>query len=283
MLSSKNKTLTLTLVIPVFNEEGYLNNCLGSVAAQTHMPAQVIVVNNNSSDKSADVARQYPFVTLLNEKKPGVLHARNLGFKAANGNIIARIDADTFLPPRWVENAIRSFEDKSISAVTGPVDYYDMPLPSRNHFFDHIMRSSIYNWSPKSPFLYGSNMAIRADAWRSVESGLCRDNYLHEDLDLAIHLHQQGKKILYTKNLMAGASGRRYNDKPKKFYRYMYIYRQTYLRHNMHSLAIYSATGVYWIGYVLVHPWLNVWYGLYGLLKPLTPLSKASRKNPMNW
>lgn len=282
MLGGKNKALTLTLVIPVFNEEGYLRLCLNSVAAQTVLPDQVIVIDNNSTDGSFKIARQFPFVDLINESKQGVLQARNKGFNAAKGQIIARIDADTLLPPRWVEAVKSSFANPKVAAVTGPVDYYDMPFPTRNHHPDHLMRSSIYNWSPKSPFLFGSNMAIRRSSWQSVKDKLCIDEHLHEDLDLAVHLYKTKQKILYTKNLLAGASGRRYNDSPAKFYNYMKIYRQTYLRHGMHSLAIYSATGVYMAGYVLVHPWLNIWYGLYGMVRPLIPLQKASRKSP-NW
>jgi hypothetical protein len=101
-------------------------------------------------------------------------------------------------------------------------------------------------------------------------------------LDLAIHLYKNHQKILYTHKLLAGASGRRYNDSPRRFYRYISMYRQTYLRHNLHSLAIYSATGIYSLGYVILHPWLKAWYRLYALLWPLVPLTRQPRKNPMN-
>jgi hypothetical protein len=60
------------------------------------------------------------------------------------------------------------------------------------------------------------------------------------------------------------------------------MYRQTYLRHGLHSLAIYSATGVYALGYMILHPWLKVWYRLYAAIWPLVPLTRLPRKNPMN-
>lgn len=172
--------------------------------------------------------------------------------------------------------------DGKFAALTGPVNYYDMPLPEANYHLDHWMRSSIYNWSPKSPFLFGSNMAIRKSVWKGVQTGLCRDTYMHEDLDLAVHLYQNGHGILYSKQLLAGASGRRYNDSPRRFYRYISMYRQTYLRHGLHSLATYSATGVYVLGYIILHPWLKFWYRLYSAVWPLMPLSRQARKNPMN-
>lgn len=277
-----NKTLTLTIVIPVFNEQNHLKACLSAIAAQTVLPDEVIVVDNNSTDNSVALAKQFPFVRLLNEKKQGVLYAKNRGFSAARGDIIGRIDADSILPPRWVESVKKFMSDNTFAALTGPVNYYDMPLPETNYHLDHWMRASIYNWSPKSPFLFGSNMAIRSKVWKEMKDNLCGDTYMHEDLDLAIHLYKSGQKILYTSQLLAGASGRRYNDSPSRFYRYISMYRQTYLRHGLHSLAIYSATGIYALGYIILHPWLKLWYRFYSILWPLMPLTRQARKNPMN-
>jgi glycosyltransferase involved in cell wall biosynthesis len=276
------KSLTLTIVIPVFNEQDHLKTCLDSIAAQTIMPDEVIVVDNNSSDSSIRVAAGYPFVKILKEKKQGVLFAKNRGFRAAGGDIIGRIDADTILPPQWVRHVKSLMADTDTAAVTGPVSYYDMPLPAVNYRLDHWMRTSIYNWSPKSPFLFGSNMAIRQSVWRAAAANICHDTYMHEDLDLAIHLYKNDQHIVYSERLLAGASGRRYNDSPRRFYRYISMYRQTYLRHGLHSLAIYSATGVYAVGYIVLHPWLKVWYRLYSLLRPMMPLTRQPRKNPMN-
>lgn len=277
-----NKSLTLTIVIPVFNEQDHLKTCLQAIAAQSTPADEVIVVDNNSSDGSLQIASQFPFVKVLKEKKQGVLFAKNRGFRAASGEIIGRIDADTILPPRWVQQVKKLMSDKAMAAVTGPVNYYDMPLPETNYHLDHWMRRSIYNWSPKSPFLFGSNMAIRKSVWRTVSGDICQDTYMHEDLDLAIHLYQAGYQIAYAGHLVAGASGRRYNDSPRRFYRYISMYRQTYLRHSLHSLAIYSATGVYALGYILLHPWLKLWYQIYALIWPLVPLTLQPRKNPMN-
>lgn len=277
----KHKKITLSLVIPAFNEEDHIRACLNAIAAQTVLPDEVIVVDNNSTDRTAAIARGYPFVKLLIEKKQGVLFARTKGFNAARGSIIGRIDADTIISPRWVEHVKRSLQDKEVAAVTGPVNYYDMPLPSINYRFDHLMRRSIYNWSPKSPFLFGSNMAIRRSVWQQVRSYLCSDTYMHEDLDLAIHLNRSGHKITYDKLLLSGASGRRYNDSLRKFYVYLSMYRQTYLRHNLHCLAIYSATGIYWLGYFLFHPWRNIWYRLHTFINPVAVITRQPRENPM--
>src|SRR6266446_10756886 len=99
-----NKSLTLTIVIPVFNEQDHLAACLRAIGVQTIRPDEVIVVDNNSTDDSAEIAQQFPFVRLVREKQQGVLFAKNKGFKSAKSDIIGRIDADTILPQRWVQH-----------------------------------------------------------------------------------------------------------------------------------------------------------------------------------
>ena len=92
----------VSIVIPAYNEERYLPACLDAIAAQTIKPFEVIVVDNNSSDSTAKIAAQYPFVRVVNEPRRGIGFARNAGFNAAAGDIIGRIDADTHVPASWV-------------------------------------------------------------------------------------------------------------------------------------------------------------------------------------
>lgn len=278
-----NKSLTLTIVIPAYNEQSYLKACLDSIADQTIMPAEVIVVDNNSSDETVQIAREYSFVKVMKEPCQGVFFAARRGFNAAHSDIIGRIDADTILPADWVETVQNQLNDESVAAVTGPVNYYDMPLPHSNFWFDHLMRAITYSFAyDSSPFLYGSNLAIRRAVWRKVSGGLCLDQDIHEDIDLAIHVKQAGYEIVYSKKLLSGASGRRYNDGLKSFGGYIGMYRRTYSRHSLHSFVIYPALFMWSLGYVLMHPWRNVWYSLYAKLNNLYPISREARKNPMS-
>lgn len=278
-----NKTLTLTIVIPAYNEQSYLSACLDSIAEQSVLPHEVIVVDNNSQDETARIARSYSFVKILSEQRQGVFFAARTGFDAAASDIIGRIDADTVLPADWIETVISRFQDNSVAAVTGPVNYYDMPLPHANYWFDHVMRALTYRFAYKnSPFLYGSNMAIRRQVWRKLASGLCPQHDIHEDIDLAVHVKNAGHEIVYSKQLLSGASGRRYNDGLRSFGGYIGMYRRTYSRHSLHSLAIYPALFMWSLGYVLMHPWRNVWYSVYARLNSFYPISREARKNPMS-
>jgi glycosyltransferase involved in cell wall biosynthesis len=278
-----HKSLTLTIVIPSYNEQSYLPACLDSIADQTVMPSEVIVVDNNSTDETAKIAQQYSFVKLIKEKRQGVFFAANRGFKDAKSEVIGRIDADTLLPPQWVETVLNGLQKDKAAAVTGPVNYYDMPLPHANYWFDHIMRALTYRFAYKnSPFLYGSNLAIRRTVWKNLAAGLCRQQDIHEDIDLAIHVKEHGHEIIYSKAMLSGASGRRYNDGLKSFGGYIGMYRRTFSRHQMHSLAIYPALFMWSLGYVVMHPWRNIWYSFYARINSFYPVSREARKNPMS-
>jgi glycosyltransferase involved in cell wall biosynthesis len=274
-----HKALTLNIVIPVFNEQRYIKACLDAIAAQSVKPGEVIVVDNNSTDKTVEMAKTYPFVRVVREKRQNVVFARNAGFNAAKSDIIGRIDADTILPPYWAKRVLRHFENPSIAAVTGPVAYYDMPFPKITYSFNHFMCKYTKRWSPTSPFLYGSNMAIRRSVWQTVAKEACHAQGIHEDIDLAIHLNQHQHKIAYTKNILAKASGRRYNDKPRDFIKYMTMYSYTYGRHSLHPTSMYFAMFLWSLGYVLMHPWRSIWYRVYAR-RSKYPVSTQPRKNP---
>ena len=280
MRARQNKKLTLSIVIPAFNEESYLKKCLDSVASQDMLADEVVVVDNNSTDSTREIAESYSFVTYITEKRQGVFYAATTGFASTSGDIIARIDADSILPSNWVETIKTSFTP-NVHAVTGPVYYYDMPLMRANHWFDHALRLLTYKYAKRAPFLYGSNMAIRNNVWQSVKSELCTERNLHEDIDLAIHIYEKGHRILYSRRFLAGASGRRYNDSPKEFWGYVAMYKRNLTKHALPTWPVYPAVLMWVLGYVLVHPVRSIWYAFYGWSGRDYPWSATARKNPM--
>nr|MDQ2973765.1 glycosyltransferase [bacterium] len=67
--------MTLSLVIPVYNEEYNIKRCLTAIAGQTIMPDEVIVVDNNCVDKTIEIAKSFGFVTVVKEPKQGRTYA----------------------------------------------------------------------------------------------------------------------------------------------------------------------------------------------------------------
>ncbi len=275
------KKLTLSIVIPVYNEQDHLKQCLDAISLQTVMPDEVLVVDNNSSDNTVEIAKTYSFVTVVYESKQGVLHARNTGFSAAKSDIIGRIDADTLLPPNWVTQVKELFADASIDAVTGPVFYYDMPLGEYNRHLDHFFRNIMNKRMDQFPFLYGSNCAVRKSVWNVVRPDVCDDKRIHEDLDLAIHMQEAGYEIIYDPSLCGGVSARRYDDNFEDFSRYMKMFVETYKLHGRQGLLPYVAVTAYTTGYIALQPMrltYDVESGRHSLRHVLK--SRKSRGNP---
>lgn len=201
--------LTLSIVIPVYNEENHLKRCLDAIAGQAVKPLEVIVVDNNSTDKTVDIARNYSFVKIIHEPVQGRTAARNAGFNAAKGDIIGRIDADTILPPSWAAHVVKFFEsNKKIAAITGPCCFNT--LFGKNLLF--VLHRIVYFWSSWLAFghqiLFGSNMAITRAAWRKVSVHTCVRTDIHEDMDLSHHLVKSNLKVVFDPKLKAVISAR---------------------------------------------------------------------------
>jgi glycosyltransferase involved in cell wall biosynthesis len=206
-------SLSLSIIIPAFNEAEQLAGCLDSIAAQTELPDEVIVVNNNSSDTTEQIARSYPFVTLLQESEQGIVYARDTGFNAAQSDIIARIDADTNLPSDWVARAKFLAADLRVGdAITGPCYFRNTPIPSVMFALHRI----VYFWSSRALLghstLFGSNMLLLRKSWEQVRYDTCCENSIHEDMDLAAHLFENGGQIYFERDLLATISSRRWGN-----------------------------------------------------------------------
>ncbi len=197
----------------------------------------MLVVDNNSTDKTAEVAASFPFVRLIRESRQGPVFARDAGFDAARFAIIGRIDGDTVLAPDWVATVRAQFSmHPGLSAITGPVEYYDAPWRPLVGWFDLFFRRYLAKRLGSEMYLYGSNMAIRREVWLVARELVCHRRQLHEDLDLAVHLSRlEGGTIKLVSSLRAAVSGRRLDTDLASFYRYIVGSPRTYAAHGLTS------------------------------------------------
>lgn len=203
---------SISIVIPVYNEEDYLKACLDAVALQSVKPLEVVVVDNNSTDKSIAIAEKYPFVRVVKEKKQGIVFARSKGFNSSKGTIIARIDADTIIPTDWISNIAKFYSNKKQhhNALTGGGYFYNMRLPRFNGWVQSQLAYRMNRFITGHYILWGSNMAMPRDIWSKIKNELCTDQAIHEDMDLAIHVHMTGYNITYlAKQIRVGVKLRR--------------------------------------------------------------------------
>lgn len=237
------KQPTVAIIIPAYNEQDVIWNCLTSCIAQTVIPNEIIVVNNNSHDKTAAIVAKFQKmhpsspVRLIHEPVQGLIAARNRGFKEASSDILGRIDADSMVHATWVEAVSRTFTAKNVAAASGPVTYHDMPLQGVSFKVDEIVRRSLHKYAIDHRFLFGSNMAIRASAWEKIAELTHEDpnDELHEDIDIALTLFENGLDVVYDPKMIGSMSARRLEDNPRDFYNYVMRFERTFKAHGVKS------------------------------------------------
>lgn len=205
--------MKVSVVIPVYNEERYLRACLKSIFDQEESPDEVIVVDNNSTDRSVEIAKEFP-VKILHEKHQGISWTRNKGFNAAKYDIIARTDADTRVPKNWVKRIKKTFaKDKTLIGLSGPAHFYDASKAMEALNIPTFMfLDSLYRLFVKHAFLFGPNLSIRKSAWEKVKKEVCmNDSQVHEDMDLSMHLAKYGK-LKFDLKFPVYSSSRRLKD-----------------------------------------------------------------------
>lgn len=212
--------------------------CLTALLRQSVTPFEVLVIDNLSTDATAQRARSAEFAALpirviAQDERQGLIPTRDRGFADARGDVLARIDADTVVDADWVQQLTNCFASEGVAAVTGPVRYYDLPFRAVWQRVDGWGRRLLFAADPRHPFLFGSNMAIRRTAWLQIAGGVCADtdDRFHEDIDLAIHLYRADLTIEYVPTLQASISARRLGCTSDAFAEYMSRFERTYRAH----------------------------------------------------
>lgn len=193
------RALRVSVVIPVRDDARELEVCLALLARQTVEPFEVVVVDNGSSDDSADVARRAG-ARVVSESRVGIPAAAAAGYDAARGEIIARLDADSRPGPGWVARAVeRLTGSPDLAAVTGTGRFHDLPrlaapLVSLGYLGSFYLLTHLA--LARTP-LWGSCMAIRRTAWLAVREEVERlDPEVHDDVDLSACLPSSSRTRL---------------------------------------------------------------------------------------
>jgi glycosyltransferase involved in cell wall biosynthesis len=232
--------VTISIIIPARNEERHLKRCLDALAAQIEAPHEVIVVDNASSDATAEIAASYPFVTLLSEPQVGRVFAREAGFRAATGDILARIDADAYLPVYWTKRVRMYFEHPTAmqTAWTGGALFYNVRFPRTVSTIYDMLVFQFNRLLTGHPTLWGSNMAVPTQLWQQVTNEICTRNDVHEDLDLAIHLHRHGVPIVYDRHTKVRVQLRRVRSSRHELWGYLQMWPRTLRIHSIKTWPI---------------------------------------------
>lgn len=213
----------ISVVIPTFNEEENIAQCLVSLSHQT-LPRneyEIIVVDGGSKDSTREIAAKYADLVFVQKSKK-VGGARNDGVRAAKGDIIATTDADCILPPGWLKRIADDFRDPAVAQLYGPV--YPIEEGIRNKFSLFLANtfSRIGYYSQTFYYTLGCNTAFRKEAFMKVGGYRCID--AGDDLEIAMRLKDAGT-VKFDGKLKVGFSMRRYKQfgTIQSLYEWVYI------------------------------------------------------------
>ncbi len=196
----------LSFVVPAYNEEALIAACIQSIIAEAgSVEYEIIVVDNGSTDSTAEVARSNGATVVLETRK-GVTRARQAGFEASKYDLVAFIDADNEIPEGWLAVTLASMNPAKVVAASGPVSYYELGLTKRlvSFLFYCIAKGT----HQVLPVIQGGNFIVDKDALKEVGGFNTSIDFYGEDTDTAVRLSKVGK-INFNLGMWIWSSARR--------------------------------------------------------------------------
>ncbi|MFF7344215.1 bifunctional polysaccharide deacetylase/glycosyltransferase family 2 protein [Streptomyces antimycoticus] len=198
----------VTVLIPAYNEEAGIESTVRSLLASSHPQLQIIVIDDGSTDQTADLATWIddPRVSVIRQPNAGKAAALNTGLVHAHHDIVVMVDADTVFEPDAIHQLIQPLAHPAIGAVSGntKVGNRRRMLGRWQHLeyvFGFNLDRRMYEMLECMPTVPGAIGAFRRDAVMGV-GGVSEDT-LAEDTDLTMALWRGGWRVVYQESAVA--------------------------------------------------------------------------------
>ncbi|HET6810678.1 MAG TPA: glycosyltransferase [Acidimicrobiales bacterium] len=187
---------TMSVVICAYNAAPTLDECLTHTCALDYPGLDIVVVDDGSTDETAEIARRHPRARLVSVPHAGLSVARNAGLDAATGEIVAYLDSDAYPTPEWPYYVALAFEDRDVSAVGGP----NWPPPTDPVGAQQVSRAPggpvhVLLGDDRAEHIPGCNMAYRREALIEVAGFDPIYTAAGDDVDLCWRILDRGRHI----------------------------------------------------------------------------------------
>jgi len=185
----------VSVIIPVHNGRQTLPACLQALQCQTHLPDEIIVVNDGSTDDTVAVASQFG-VTVLSQARAGPAAARNYGARVAQGDILLFTDADCAPFYDWVERMLAPFADPTVAGVKGEYRTRQPELVARFVQQEYQDRYDRMAGQPQIDFLDTYAAGFRRQPFLAA-GGFDIKYLISEDVEFSFRLAEQGFRMMH--------------------------------------------------------------------------------------
>lgn len=208
--------MNISFIIPARNEEAYIGKTIEHILSQpADLVKEIVVIDNNSIDRTAEVAAAYPKVKVLKETVSGTNRARQAGVNASSGEIIGFIDADNWVAPDWSKTAIEYLTRPGVVAVAGIYDFRDNgPVARFLALYGFLLIAYpvyflVHYVLKLGSVVQGGNLAVRRDALEKIGGLDVNYTFYGDDVNTGKRLRKIGK-VIFTRRLITSASARRF-------------------------------------------------------------------------
>lgn len=261
----------LSVVVPTYNEAARIEECITTVLAQLTSTDEVVVVDNNSSDGTraivTAIARRDSRVRVIDERRQGLVPARDSGVAAAGHDIVARIDADTLVGDGWAAAVKRFFTlvPDDVAGGHGLCSMHDMPFQTPFRRLqtradrDAAQRLATGDVTEVGE-IFGANQVLRKRVWSQIAGKTLDRTDIMEDSDVSMAVRAEGFRLALVPGMRATISGRRIMSSPSNYRAYTACSPRTYALHGRRGAAARA-----WVGIQFARAaQLVVWFGLRG-------------------
>ena len=220
--------MRISFVVPAYNEEFYIADCLRSILRlRGPWVHEIIVVDNGSTDRTVEIAHSFPGVRVVHEPRKGVTRARQKGLESATGDLLAMIDADNQIVEGWLQSVQRHFgAERDLACLIGEYDFFDLKQ------WKKLLRNTL-KWIlalvlPRQPWSHarGGNTVYRLSALREVGGFNTNVQFYGEDVEILRRVGRVGK-IAFEPDMIVKSSARRINS--ESFLKIAFLYKASAL------------------------------------------------------
>jgi glycosyltransferase involved in cell wall biosynthesis len=196
-------TCSVSIIIPVYNGASTLGRCLDAVLKSALAPDECIVVDDRSTDDSADIARRYGVRVIQAEGHGGPARARNLGASAARSEILLFIDADVSVHPDTISKVVEAFKSAPVvDAVIGSYDF-EPACPNFLSQYKNLFHTWVHQNSRRDAVTFWTGCgAIRRSLFQAC--GGFNENWRRpsvEDIEFGALIRRAGGRILLDRDV----------------------------------------------------------------------------------